>query len=168
MNKKIILCLILCFTALIGQARNFPKIKPVKYSGKGCDLEFSIIRQDSTYYLIATFNSRKLGFLPEPIMQFKTFEGDVNKVYSGYTSAISQGTTEDILVIGNTTYSFSDKKSTALFVLTPEQCERLRFGVSKIRLSTMPTEYEYTFKKDKIGRKLYVHYLEQKYKDEDF
>jgi len=44
----------------------------------------------------------------------------------------------------------------------------LNEGVAKIRLSMTPMNHERTFKKDKIGKKLYQFYLKEKQKDENF
>ncbi|MDE6001962.1 MAG: hypothetical protein K2G76_00475, partial [Prevotella sp.] len=49
--------------------------------------------------------------------------------------------------------------STAQFRITPEQFELIKNGIAKVRLSTIPVEHERTFRKDKIGRKLYQFYL---------
>ena len=52
--------------------------------------------------------------------------------------------------------------------MTREQFELLREGVAKVRLSTLPIEHERTFKKDKLGKKLYNFYLHQMNKDISF
>ena len=41
-------------------------------------------------------------------------------------------------------------------------------AVAKIRLSMTPMNHERTFKKDKIGKKLYQSYLNKKQEDENF
>ena len=56
----------------------------------------------------------------------------------------------------------------AQFKVTREQFELLREGVAKVRLSTLPIEHERTFKKDKLGKKLYNFYLHQMNKDISF
>ena len=46
--------------------------------------------------------------------------------------------------------------------------EALKNGIANVRLSTTPYEHEREFKKDKIGKKLYEHYLKEKDKDSNF
>ena len=72
------------------------------------------------------------------------------------------------IVAGNVVIPISLINSAAQFVVTPQQFELLKSGVKKIRLSTTPIEHERTFKKDRIGKKLYEFYIEQRDKDDDF
>lgn len=56
----------------------------------------------------------------------------------------------------------------AQFKITPEQFEKIKDGIAKVRLSTIPIEHERTFRKDKIGKKLYLFYLKERNKDNNF
>lgn len=64
--------------------------------------------------------------------------------------------------------TITEIKSTAQFSITPEQFEILKEGVAKIRLSMTPMNHERTFKKDKIGKKLYEFFQKEKTKDDNF
>ncbi len=72
------------------------------------------------------------------------------------------------IVSGNILIPITSIYSTAQFNVTPEQFEAISVGISKVRLSMTPMNHERTFKKDKIGKKLYQFYLKVKTQDEDF
>ena len=63
-------------------------------------------------------------------------------------------------VVDNIGIPSFDILSTAQFKCTPEQFEKLKRGISKVRLSMTPENHERTFKKDKMGKKLYKQYLQ--------
>ncbi len=146
------------------------KAQTVSYSHKpltneACSINFSVAKKDSSYFIVVTAHSDKLIFINEPTMKIRTFKGDV--------------LTFDGLLIGNDKESFGaimgdiilpidSKLSTAQFKVTPEQFEQIKTGILKIRLSMAPINHEHTFKKDKIGEKLYDLYLKIKKQDDDF
>lgn len=128
-------------------------------------MEYSVAKQDTAYYIIATVNSDRLNFLKESTMLLKTFDGEVIKLYG---SQIGSGSETVGVVSGNIVIPVTEISSTAQFKISPQQFELLKKGVAKIRLSTIPIEHERTFAKDKIGKKLYQFFLKQKNKDNDF
>lgn len=130
-----------------------------------CTMKYSVTKQDTAYYIIAAISSVKMKFLKESTMWLKTFEGDVIKLEG---SLIDNDTKSAGVVTGGIIIPVSEITSTAQFEITPSQFELLNKGISKIRLSTIPVEHERTFNKDKIGKKLYQFFLNQKKKDEDF
>lgn len=131
----------------------------------GCSVTYSVAKQDTSYYVIATVKSDRLNFLKEPTMLIKTFDGEVIKL-SG--AQIGNGSESAGVMIGNIFCPITEISSTAQFRITPQQFEQIKEGVAKVRLSTTPIEHERTFNKDKIGKKLYMLYLKQKDKDLDF
>lgn len=131
----------------------------------GCKMRYSVAKQDTSYYIIASMKSERLSFLKDPIMQIKTFEGHVMKLYG---SVIGSGSESGGILIGNFLCSITENNTIVQFQITSKQLELLNSGVAKVRLSTIPIEHERTFSKDKIGKKLYQFYLKQKEKDDDF
>ena len=134
-------------------------------AAEGCNMEYSVAKQDTAYYIIATVKSDRLNFLKESTMLLKTFDGEVIKLYG---SQIGSGSETAGIVSGNIVLPVTEISSTAQFKISPQQFELLKKGVAKIRLSTIPIEHERTFAKDKIGKKLYQFFLKQKNKDNDF
>lgn len=134
-------------------------------AAEGCNMKYSVVKQDTAYYIIATVKSDRLNFLKESTMLLKTFDGEVIKLYG---SQIGSGSETAGIVSGNIVLPVTEISSTAQFKISPQQFELLKKGVAKIRLSTIPIEHERTFAKDKIGKKLYQFFLKQKNKDNDF
>lgn len=134
-------------------------------AAEGCNMKYSVVKQDTAYYIIATVKSDRLNFLKESTMLLKTFDGEVIKLYG---SQIGSGSETAGIVSGNIVLPVTEISSTAQFKISPQQFELLKKGVAKIRLSTIPIEHERTFAKDKIGKKLYQLFLKQKNKDNDF
>ena len=128
-------------------------------------MDFSVIKEDSSFYIIVKSCSDDMRFVNEPTMKIRTFNDEVLTVkgVSIDSSSESYGLTFGVLMIPVTEIT-----SLAQFKLTQEQFELLNNGVSKIRLSMIPKNHERTFKKDKIGKKLYKYYLDVKMKEDDF
>lgn len=123
-------------------------------------MKYSVTRQDSVYYIIATVKSDRLTFLKESTMLIKNFDGEVIKLQG---SLISNGSESAGVLIGNIVCPVTEISSTAQFKITPEQFEKIKDGIAKVRLSTIPIEHERTFSKDK-NRKEFVSVLFQRRK----
>lgn len=134
-------------------------------SAEGCNMKYSVVKQDSAYYIIATVRSDRMNFLSESTMKIRTFNDDVITLKG---TVIGSGSQSAGLVAGNIILPITEISSTAQFAITPEEFEMLNSGVSKVRLSMTPMDHERVFKKDKIGKKLYQFYLKAKAKDSDF
>lgn len=134
-------------------------------AAEGCTMRYSISKQDTLYYIIATVKSDRLKFLKESTMMIRTFNGEVIKL----EGALIDNDTQSVGVMsGNIMIPIAEISSTAQFIVTPIQLESLKVGVAKVRLSTIPITHERSFKKDKIGKKLYELYLKEKNKDDNF
>ena len=165
--RKLLLSFCLCL--LLGCASVFAQT--VGYTHKalaaeGCSLEFSVSRLDSAYFIIATVKSDRLTFLNEPVMMLRTFNDDVLKI-TGFNLG-NGATSSGGYVVNNVVIKSTEIRSTAQFPVTPEQFEMIKSGVAKIRLTTAPIVHEKSFKKDKIGEKLYKFYVEARDKDDTF
>jgi len=161
--KKILLMICLCW-GLMANAQT------VGYTYKalaveGCNMKYSVVKQDTMYSIVATVSSDRMTFLNEPTMKIKTFTGEYLELKGKVIGDRSQSTG---LISGNIVIPVTEITSTAQFKITPQQLEVLNEGVAKIRLSMTPMNHERTFQKDKIGKKLYQFYLKEKKKDEDF
>lgn len=133
-------------------------------AAEGCSMEYGVVKQDSTYYIIATVRSDRMNFLNESTMKIRTFNDDVITLRG---KVIGGGSQTAGIVSGNIVIPVTEISSTAQFAISPEEFEMLNSGISKVRLSMIPMDHERTFKKDKIGKKLYQFYLKAKAKDED-
>ena len=136
--------------------------KPVKYLHKvltldGCYVEYRVTKQDPYFYIVVAVNSDRLRFLSEPTMKVRTFKDEV-LTFSG--SLIDTSNSPWGLVTGHMVLPFDDILSVAQFIVTPDEFEKLKSGISKVRLSMTPANHERTFNKDKMGKKLYKLYLE--------
>ena len=92
----------------------------------------------------------------EPTMKVRTFKDEI-LTFPG--SVVTNGASKGGYVIGQTVYS--DKHSIAQFCVSPNDFEKLKDGIERIRLSMTPVNHDHSFKKDKIGKKLYKLYLKE-------
>lgn len=134
-------------------------------AAEGCQMKYSVIKQDTTYYIVATVSSDRLMFIKEPVMLIKNYDGKVVKLEG---DIISNGSESAGILVSNVMIPVTEINSTAQFKITPEQFEIIKNDIAKVRLSTIPVQHERTFKKDKIGKKLYKFYQKAQMKSNDF
>ena len=134
-------------------------------AAEGCNIKYSVAKQDTMYSIVATVRSDRMNFLSEPTMKIRTFSGKYLELKG---IVIGNGSQSAGIISGNVVIPVTEISSTAQFQITPQQFEILNEGVAKIRLSMTPMNHERTFKKDKIGKKLYQLYQKEKQKDENF
>ena len=163
-NIKILFCV---FAFIISYQSN---AQTVGYTYKalaaeGCNMKYSVSKQDTMYSIVATVRSDRMNFLSEPTMKIRTFSGKYLELKG---TVIGNGSQSAGIISGNVVIPVTEISSTAQFWITPQQFEILNEGVAKIRLSMTPMNHERTFKKDKIGKKLYQFYQQVKQKDENF
>lgn len=163
-NTKIFVCLILLIIS------NQSNAQTVGYTYKalaaeGCNMKYSVAKQDTMYSIVATVRSDRMNFLSEPTMKIRTFSGKYLELKG---TVIGNGSQSAGIISGNVVIPVTEISSTAQFRITPQQFEILNEGVAKIRLSMTPMNHERTFKKDKIGKKLYLFYQKEKQNDENF
>lgn len=160
----------LSFVALFMSIAMLANAQTVGYTYKalaaeGCNMKYSVSKQGDKYSIVATVRSDRMVFLGQPTMKVRTFNDTLLEL-SGVV--IGGGSESAGIVSGNIVIPVTEINSTAQFSITPEQFEILKEGVAKIRLSMTPMNHERTFKKDKIGKKLYQFFLKEKAKDDDF
>ncbi len=98
-------------------------------------------------------------------MKVRTFNDEVITLTG---VVIGNGSQSAGIVSGNIVIPVTEINSTAQFKVTPEQFESIKGGIAKVRLSMTPMNHERTFKKDKIGMKLYQFYLKAKSQEDNF
>lgn len=134
-------------------------------AAEGCNMKYSVTKQDTTFYIIVTVRSDRLKFLKESTFLIKTFDGEVIRLQG---NLIDNGSESAGVMVGNMMLPVTEINSTAQFRISPNQFELIKDGIAKVRLSTIPIEHERIFKKDKIGKKLYKFYQNARNKSEDF
>ena len=127
----------------------------VKYKGSstaGCNVAFTVEKQDGKYYLYAEIKSQKQRFAKNVTLKMKNFRNEVITLNGEMLTSDSEtsGVIISYLVIPYTTYS-----STAVFLVRPDQFAAMSSGIQKIQMNTVPEIHERRFLKDKIGKKLY-------------
>lgn len=161
--KKILFLLCMCF-GLIAQAQTVGYTYKA-LAAEGCNMKYSVAKQGTEYSIVATVRSDRMAFLSNPTMKIKTFTGEYLELKG---TVIGNGSQSAGIISSNIVLPVTEISSTAQFRITPQQFEILNEGVAKIRLSMTPMNHERTFKKDKIGKKLYQFYLKEKSQDDNF
>lgn len=77
-------------------------------------------------------------------------------------------TSNGAVVVSNVLVPYTEFKAMAMFRVTEEDMEMFKLGVESIRLTTLPITHDRTFKKDRIGLKLYQNYQTAKRKAKNF
>ncbi|MBQ7297495.1 MAG: hypothetical protein IJW80_04235 [Alistipes sp.] len=134
-------------------------------AAKGCNVKYSVSKQNNKYYIIAMVTSERLKFLKESTMMVRTQNGVVLKFRGDLVDNVE---TTAGMVSGNIVIPLTSFTSTSQFEVTPEQFELLKDGIIKVSLSTYPIAHEREFKKDKIGKKLYEFYISAMNQEDDF
>ena len=134
-------------------------------TAEGCNMKYSVAKQDTAFYIIVTVRSEHLKFLKESTFLIKTFDGEIIRLQG---DLIDSGSESVGVLVGNIMLPVTEINSTVQFRITPNQFELIKNGIAKVRLSTIPIEHERIFKKDKIGKKLYKFYQNAKSKSDSF
>ena len=163
-NIKILACVLMLIISYQSKAQTVGYTYRA-LAAEGCNMKYSVAKQDTIYSIVATVRSDRMNFLSEPTMKIRTFSGKYLELKG---TVIGNGSQSAGIISGNVVVPVTEISSTAQFWITPQQFEILNEGVAKIRLSMTPMNHERTFKKDKIGNKLYQFYQHEKQKDENF
>lgn len=134
-------------------------------TAEGCNMKYSVAKQDTAFYIIVTVRSERLKFLKESTFLIKTFDGEIIRLQG---DLIDSGSESAGVLVGNMMLPVTEINSTAQFRISQNQFELIKNGIAKVRLSTIPIEHERRFKKDKIGKKLYKLYQNARSKSEFF
>ena len=160
--KKVILFAIMFVWAVLSFAQSVSyTYKPL--AAEGCSVMYTVAKQDSSYYIVVSIKSDRFQFLKETTMMLRNFNNEVLKLEGKH---IGDGSETGGIVTGNIVIPVTELSTTAQFPITPEQMEFFSKGIAKIRITAIPMNHERTFKKDKIGKKLYT-YLKKLTEDKD-
>ena len=131
----------------------------------GCTVIFGITKKDSTYILTSSVKSLGLTLLKEPAILIKTFK---NNIITLNGELINNNSSSVGIMFDNFIIPIIENTTIAQFKIKEEYLELFKEGVAKIRITTIPSTHERTFKKDKIGMKLYNAYMNTKNETENF
>ena len=160
--KIVILFAIMFVWAVLSFAQSVSyTYKPL--AAEGCSVMYTVAKQDSSYYIVVSIKSDRFQFLKETTMMLRNFNNEVLKLEGKH---IGDGSETGGIVAGNMVIPVTELSTTAQFPITPEQMEFFSNGIAKIRITAIPMNHERTFKKDKIGKKLYT-YLKKLTEDKD-
>ena len=160
--KKVLLFAIMSVWAVLSFAQSVSyTYKPL--AAEGCSVMYTVAKQDSSYYIVVSIKSDRFQFLKETTMMLRNFNNEVLKLEGKH---IGDGSETGGIVAGNMVIPVTELSTTAQFPITPKQMEFFSNGIAKIRITAIPMNHERTFKKDKIGKKLYT-YLKKLTEDKD-
>ena len=162
--KKVILFAIMFVWAVLSFAQSVSyTYKPL--AAEGCSVMYTVAKQDSSYYIVVSIKSDRFQFLKETTMMLRNFNNEVLKLEGKH---IGDGSETGGIVAGNMVIPVTELSTTAQFPITPEQMEFFSNGIAKIRITAIPMNHERTFKKDKIGKKLYMYLKKLTEEKDDF
>ena len=162
--KKVILFAIMFVWAVLSFAQSVSyTYKPL--AAEGCSVMYTVAKQDSSYYIVVSIKSDRFQFLKETTMMLRNFNNEVLKLEGKH---IGDGSETGGIVAGNMVIPVTELSTTAQFPITPEQMEFFSKGIAKIRITAIPMNHERTFKKDKIGKKLYMYLKKLTEEKDDF
>ena len=149
--KKIFLVLLLCLAPeIMLQAQVHAWLN----SNEGADdVNFSFLERDNKIYLSINFDSYFNSFPEQSQVLMRFFDDSVLQL-DGVRIQKDQ-TREGGWLIKNDMFH-----STAEYIIKKEEIESFKIGIKKIRVITVPNILEKSYKKDKLGKKLYKLYTE--------
>ena len=134
-------------------------------------LQTWVTQQDTTFGIVTNVNtSSRLGAFDDAIMLIKTMDDEVLELYSITSDNNIKNISYDNPTVTTTRYkniitstynsnSVDVSRNINYWYVTPEIIEKLKVGIKKIKIQFENGVYEKEFKKDKIGKILYVSYL---------
>lgn len=156
-----IICLI-TFSSAVAQSVGYTY---KALAAEGCSVKYSALWQDGQPYIVVVVSSDRLVFNDTPIMMMRLFNGELIKSEG---KAVNTTTSQGGRIIGKVVVPDTELQVTAQFPITKQQVDMLYNGVAKIRITTLPLTHERTFKRDKIGEKLYYFFQEGAQSEDDF
>lgn len=127
---------------------------------------YTNINTNQTQFLLAINinSSYKLHFKDDAKMLIKTFNNEILELTNmlSYFDKTTLGYTYKNPLIGDigTIHENIIAKNIAIFYITEDDIVKLKNGISKVRVELKNSNYlDYTYKKDRIGEKLYNSYI---------
>ena len=91
-------------------------------AAEGCNMKYSVAKQDTMYSIVATVRSDRMNFLSEPTMKIRTFSGKHLELKG---TVIGNGNQSAGIINGNVVIPVTEISSTAQFQITPQQFEKI-------------------------------------------
>ena len=156
------------FTILFLTIGLFIQAQSVSYSYRplaeeGCSVIYTPTFIDDTAYIVVCVKSDRLVFNDNPTMMVRFFNTDQILQLNGEN--INTLSNVGAVIVSNVLVPYTSLKAIAMFRITEQEMTLFTSGVERIILSTFPIVHDRTFKKDKIGKKLYKFYLDAKSQD---
>jgi len=162
--KKIVFVICFLFSAIIGIAQSVSyTYKPL--AAEGCQVRYTPSWQEGKPYLIVSVKSDRMKFVANPMILLKTVEDEIIKL-EGVPLDVSSSSYG--MIYSGIIFPIEEFNATAQFPITDEQINLLDKGIIKVRISMVPMNHERTFKKDKIGKKLFKAFQKSKKIDDNF
>ncbi|MCR4765662.1 MAG: hypothetical protein K5856_05775, partial [Bacteroidaceae bacterium] len=131
--KKLVVFIILIMSAISTFA--------VKYHTVGSNAEFCVYKFDGSNFLILCFKDTEGNKMPEnALVKFKLNDGSVIKL-EGFNGSKSSTTTNYVNWDFGSSTERSREEHYAIFIISSEDIERLKIGVDKVAISTIPEVY---------------------------
>lgn len=187
--KKIIIVLLLACTLPINSQIIYNQMENdstrVKTAGMTCCRSFTdkrvlnvgvqqiIVNQDTAYFVAICINQLSSGDIPtEGRMLLKTKDDNVIELYNSASTKFiltkDYGTTTTAYMVGRRLNVRTQQNTVRMnqiigyYPIEETTLMNLSKGVTKVRIELTPTNYEKSFRKDKVGKALLKHYLELK------
>ena len=114
LNMKTIKIILLLFCIILGINA---KAQTVGYTYKalaaeGCNMKYSVAKQDTIYSIVATVRSDRMNFLTKPTMKIRTFTGKYLELRG---TVIGNGSQSAGVISGNIVIPITEISSTAQF-----------------------------------------------------
>lgn len=136
------------------------------FAEEGCSVSYTPTFVGDSAYIIVSLQSDRLVFSNNPTMMVRFFDTDQILQLEGKNMTTT--TSNGAVVVSNVLVPYTELKAMAMFRVTEEDMEMFKLGVERIRLTTLPITHDRTFKKDRIGLKLYQNYQTAKRKAKNF
>lgn len=147
--------------ALVALTLGVSAQEEVEYHGVGSNADFCAYQFDGDNYIILSFKDDDENRLTNtPVLKLQLKDGTVLRL----TGTDNSKKTKQNMTnwgFGIMTGSSSEKHY-AMFYVTPEDIEKLKVGVQKLAINTIPEVYKRSLKSDKLGKPLYDDFQKKK------
>lgn len=121
-------------------------------------LRFNLSTENDSIFLLVVHTSWEYKMQDKPKMLIRLMGEEVISLEGILLSSSNKN--GGAVVVGNIAVSSHEYITEAKFSISRDQIEKFSKGIKKIRINTTPEYYEKTWRRDKIGKKLYAKYKE--------
>lgn len=139
------------------------------WDDNGITCELYAVWRDGAPYLCTKIITKEYVIDTPATVTMKTSKGEVITLTGTYAGENHTSTGGGVVIGSYVMTSISTTTgSMQLYPITQEQIEKLKDGIIKIRINTLPTFTEKTFNNGDMGAKLYQQFVEVKEKYDNF